>query len=87
MVDQHPFIFQALTQVDNNTFPFQQHFKTTFNILPLLASVCLLPFEQFIEDQMVQLQNSILKRLHHAKHELTKLTMAQIWGKSPPSPL
>jgi hypothetical protein len=71
MVDQHPFIFQALTQVDNNTFLFQQHFKAAFNILPFPARACLFPFEQFIEEQMVQLQNSILERLHH--HTLSNM--------------
>jgi hypothetical protein len=25
MVDQCPFLFEALMQVNNNTFPFQQH--------------------------------------------------------------
>jgi hypothetical protein len=29
------------------------------------AHVCLFPFEQFIGQQMVHLQNSILEHLHH----------------------
>jgi len=28
MIDQHPFFLETLAQVDNNTFFFQQHFKT-----------------------------------------------------------
>ncbi len=35
-VDQRPFLLEALTQV-NNTFPFQQHFKTTCDLLPHLV--------------------------------------------------
>jgi hypothetical protein len=25
MVDQHPFLFEVLARIDNNTFPFQQN--------------------------------------------------------------
>jgi hypothetical protein len=64
MVDQHPFFLEALTQVDNNTFLFQQHLKATFDLLRPLARVCLPPFE-LVGQQMVQLQNSILEHLHH----------------------
>ncbi len=32
MVYQHPFLLEALAQVDNNTFPFQ-HLKTTCDFL------------------------------------------------------
>jgi hypothetical protein len=64
MVDQRPFFFEALTRVDNNTFPFQQHLKATCDLLPPPARMCLLPFEQFIAQQMVQLQNSISVHLH-----------------------
>jgi hypothetical protein len=49
MVDQHPnFLLEALAQVDNNTFPFQQHFKAAFDLLPPPTHVCLPLFEQFI---------------------------------------
>jgi hypothetical protein len=65
MVDQHPFLLEVLTQVNNNKFPFQQHFKGTCDLLPPLAHACFLPFEQFIGQQMVQFQDSILGRLHH----------------------
>jgi len=49
MVDKRPFLLQALAQVNNNTFPFQQHLKVACDLLPPLACVCLFPFEQFIE--------------------------------------
>jgi hypothetical protein len=65
MVDQHPFLFEALTQVDNNTFPFQQHLKAACDLLPPLACACLPPFEQLIEQHIVQLQDSISECLHH----------------------
>jgi len=65
MVDQHPFLLEALTQVDNNIFPFQQHLKVTCNLLPSPTRTCLFPFEQFIGQQMVQFQDSILEHLHH----------------------
>jgi len=52
MVDQHPFLLEALAQVDNNIFPFQQHFKVACDLLLPLAHTCLLPFEQLIEQQM-----------------------------------
>jgi hypothetical protein len=64
MANQHSFLFEVLTQVDNNTFIFQQHFKTTFNILSPLTCVCFLPFEQLIRQQMIQFQNSILGCQH-----------------------
>jgi hypothetical protein len=64
MVDQRPFLFKTLTWVDKNTFPFQEHLKATCDLLPPLAHVCFLPFEQLIEQQMVQLQDSILEHLH-----------------------
>jgi hypothetical protein len=38
--------------------------------------VCLLSFEQFIGQQMVQLQNSILKCLHH--HALSSMLSNEI---------
>jgi hypothetical protein len=65
MVDNCFFLLKVLTQVDNNTFPFQQHFKTTCNLLLPPVHACFLPFEQLIEQQMVQLQDSISKHLHH----------------------
>jgi hypothetical protein len=33
MVDQFPFLFKSLTQVDNNTFLFQQHLKVARDLL------------------------------------------------------
>jgi len=47
MVDQHPFLLEALIQIDNNTFLFQQHFKATCDLLPL-ARTCFPPFEQLV---------------------------------------
>jgi hypothetical protein len=49
MVDQHPFLFESLAQIDNNTCPFQQHFKVACDLLLPLACECLLPFEQLIK--------------------------------------
>jgi hypothetical protein len=59
MVDQHPSLFEALAWVNNNTFPFQQHLKVACDIVPPLVRTCFLSFEQLIEQQMVQLQDSI----------------------------
>jgi hypothetical protein len=53
MVDQRHFFLETLARVDNDTFPFQQHFKIACDLLLPLACVCLPPFEQFIEQQMV----------------------------------
>jgi hypothetical protein len=44
MVDQCPFLLEALAQVDNNTFPSQQHFKVRYDLLPPLACACFLSF-------------------------------------------
>ncbi len=49
MVNQHHFYLEALTLVNNNTFPFQQHFKVSCDFLLPLAYACLLSFEQLIE--------------------------------------
>jgi hypothetical protein len=43
----------------------------TCDLLPLVARACLPPFEQFIEQQMVQLQDFISKCLHH--HTLSNM--------------
>jgi len=43
----------------------QQHLNATCDLLPSPASACLHLFEQFIGQQMVHLQDSISKRLHH----------------------
>ncbi len=59
MVDQQPFLFETLAQVDNNAFPFQQHFKITSDFLLFLTRVYFLPFEQLIGQQMVQPQDPI----------------------------
>jgi hypothetical protein len=53
MVDQPSFLLKALTQIDNNTFPFQQHLKVACDLLPPLTFACLLPFEHLIKQQMV----------------------------------
>jgi hypothetical protein len=45
MVDQCPFLLKALTPIDNNTFPFQQHLRATCDLLPPLACARLPPFE------------------------------------------
>jgi hypothetical protein len=65
MVDQHPFFLETLARVYNNTFPFQQHLNVACDLLPPPVHACLPSFEQFIEQQMVQLQDSILERLQH----------------------
>jgi hypothetical protein len=65
MVNQHSFFFETLIQVNNNTFFFQQHLKVTCDLLPPPVCTCLLPFEQLIEQQMVQLQDSISEHMHH----------------------
>ncbi len=44
MVYQHPFLLEALAQVDNNTFYFQQHLKVACDLLPPPACACLPPF-------------------------------------------
>jgi len=41
------------------------------DFLPPPARACLFPFEQFIRQQIVQLQDSILERLHH--HTLSNI--------------
>jgi hypothetical protein len=71
MVNQRPFLLEALAQVDNNTFPFEQHLKATCDLLPPLACVSFPPFKQFIEQQMVQFQDSISEHLHH--HTLSNM--------------
>ncbi len=65
MVDQLPFLLEALVQVQNNTFIFQQHLKVTCHLLPPLACACFLLFEQLSRQQMFQLKNSISECLHH----------------------
>ncbi len=65
MVDHHPFFFKALTRIDNNTLLFQQHLKATCDLLPPPTHMCFPLFKQFIRQQMVQLQDSILECLHH----------------------
>jgi uncharacterized protein YggT (Ycf19 family) len=49
MVDQHPFLFEALTWIDNNIFPFQQQLKQACDFLlpPIRAYIPL--FEQLDE--------------------------------------
>jgi hypothetical protein len=93
MVDQHPFFFEVLARVDNNIFPFQQHLKATCDLLLPATRVCLLPFEQLIKQQMVHLQDSILKHLHHhilsnmlsdkilEAHRARNFIMFWPWGK------
>jgi hypothetical protein len=53
MVDQRPFLLETLTRVNNNTFPFQQHFKVAYDLLPPLVRACFLSFKQLIEQQIV----------------------------------
>jgi len=77
MVDQPSFLLKALTQVDNNTFPFQQHLKAACDLLLPLTFTCLLPFEQLIKQQMVWPQDSILERLHH--HTLFNILFDKIF--------
>jgi hypothetical protein len=71
MVDHYPFLLEALVRVDNNTFSFQQHFKVACDLLPPPICICFLLFEQFIKQQMVQVQYSISKHLHH--HTLSNM--------------
>ncbi len=77
IVSQCPFLFEALTQADNNTFPFQQHLKVVCDFLLPPIHACFLPFEQPIRQQMVQLQDSISKHLHH--HTLSRMLFNKIY--------
>ncbi len=56
MVNQRPFLLEALALINNNTFPFQQHFKASCDLLIPLACACLFSFEQLIGQQMVRFQ-------------------------------
>jgi len=53
MVDQCPFLFETLAQIDNNTFLFHQHLKVANDFLSPLVRTCLPSFEQLIEQQTV----------------------------------
>jgi len=53
MVDRHPFLVEASTQINNNTFLFQQHFKATCDLLPPPTHACFPPFQQLITQQIV----------------------------------
>jgi hypothetical protein len=53
MVDQCPFLLEALTLVDINTFPFHQHLKATCDFRLPLVHAYLYSFEQLIGQQMV----------------------------------
>jgi len=75
MVDQRLFLLEALTQVNNNTFPFQQHLKGACDLLPPPTRACFLSFEQLTGQQMVLFQNSISKCLHH--HNLSKCSLTR----------
>jgi hypothetical protein len=66
-----PFFLETLTQINNNTFPFQQHLKTTCDLLPPLVHTCFPLFEQLIQQQMVRLQDSISEHLCH--HTLSSM--------------
>jgi hypothetical protein len=46
-------LLKTLVQVDEGTFPFQQHLKVANNLLLLLARACFPPFEQLINQQVV----------------------------------
>ncbi len=76
MVDQRPFLLKTITWLNNNTFPFQKHFKATCDYLPPPVRTCF-PLEHFIKQQMVQLQDSILKHLHH--HTVSNILFDKIF--------
>ncbi len=77
MFNQHPFFIETLTQIENNTFRFQQqHFKATCDFLLPLAQVCYLPFEQLIKKQTVHFRDSISECLHH--HTLSNMLFDEI---------
>jgi hypothetical protein len=71
MVDQCLFLLKALARVNNDTFPFKQHLKATCDLLSPASCACFFPFKQFIKQQMVQFQNSILEYLHY--HTLSNM--------------
>jgi hypothetical protein len=48
MVNQCPFILEALAQINNNTFPSHQHAKVTCDPLLPLVHTCFPSFEQLI---------------------------------------
>jgi hypothetical protein len=74
MVNQCPFLFETLLIT---TFPFQQHLKTTCDLLPPRPRTCLLHVEQLIIQQMVHFQDSISKCLHH--HTLFNMLFDEIF--------
>ncbi len=52
LIEQH-HLFKTLVQVDEGTFPFQQHLKVANNLLLLLTHACFPPFRQLISQQVV----------------------------------
>ncbi len=70
MIDQCLFFLEALTWVNNNTskrLAISHHPQHT----------CFFPFEQFIGQQMVWLQDSVLEHLHH--HTLSNMLSDKIF--------
>jgi hypothetical protein len=52
LVEQH-HLLKTLIQVDEGTFPFQQHLKAANNLLLLLTHACFPPFGQLTTQHMV----------------------------------
>jgi hypothetical protein len=84
MVNQCPFFFKTLAQVDKNTFFFQQHLKVACDFLLPPTWACFLPFEQLIGQKKVHFQDFISRHLHHHNffkmlfHMILKAYCAQI---------
>ncbi len=51
MVDQCPFLFEALVGVVNNTFPFQQHLNNTCDFLAPPARACLFHLNNSLDNK------------------------------------
>ncbi len=52
LIEQH-HLLKTLIQVNEGTFPFQQHLKTTNNLFLLLTHAGFAPFGQLINQQVV----------------------------------
>ncbi len=52
LIEQH-HLLKTLVQVNEGTFPFQQHLKATNNLLLLLTHASFPPFGQLISQQVV----------------------------------
>jgi hypothetical protein len=77
LVDFHLFLLEVIRVKNSSSLSFQTHLRLVLKLLPMVATLCIPPFEQLAKKGVHQLQENISKQLHD--HSFSSILLYLSW--------